>query len=51
MRVLLVTAAYAAFVFGLYFTAGHTIAVVAGVAVFILVIARDRRRPRRGRRA
>ena len=44
-------AAYAVFVFGLYVTAGHTIAVVAGLAVFALVIARDRRRPLRGRRA
>jgi hypothetical protein len=51
VRVILVTALYAAFVFGLYFTAGHTIAVVAGLAVFTLVVARDRRRPLRGRRA
>lgn len=51
MRVILVTAVYAAFVFGLYATAGHTIAVVAGLAVFALVVARDRRRPRRGRHA
>lgn len=51
MRVLLVTAVYAAFVFGLYATAGHTVAVAAGLAVFALVIARDRRRPLRGRRA